>query len=157
MESQIKRLYEGMFVLPQSFVREDQQAAFDMLQDLFKKFDVEVKHLNIWAERSLAYEINHVREATYILTYIECTPEKVAKVERAVHISDNILRCLIVKPEPRFNLEEYAESLIVVEEGIDEEPVAAAVPAVEVAATAAIPAVEVAAPALEKLDSEEVK
>jgi len=142
MESQIKRLYEGMFVLPQSFVREDQQAAFDMLQDLFKKFDVEVKHLDIWAERSLAYEINHVREATYILTYIECTPEKIAKVERAVHISDNILRCLIVKPEPEFNLQEYIENLNKEEEVAEEETVAAA----------AVPA-----PVAEELASEEVK
>lgn len=142
MESQIKRLYEGMFVLPQSFVREDQQAAFDMLQDLFKKFDVEVKHLDIWAERSLAYEINHVREATYILTYIECTPEKIAKVERAVHISDNILRCLIVKPEPEFNLQEYIENLNKSEEEVaEEETVVAAVPA----------------PVAEELASEEVK
>ena len=131
-----------MFVLPQSFVREDQQAAFDMLQDLFKKFDVEVKHLDIWAERSLAYEINHVREATYILTYIECTPEKIAKVERAVHISDNILRCLIVKPEPEFNLQEYIENLNKEEEVAEEETVAAA----------AVPA-----PVAEELASEEVK
>ena len=86
MDSQIKRLYEGMFVLPQSYVREDQQAAFDMLNALFQKFGVEVKYLDIWAERSLAFEINHVREATYVLTYFECSPDVIAKIERAVHI-----------------------------------------------------------------------
>ena len=124
MESKIKRLYEGMFVLPQSLVREDQQAAFDMLNDLFKKFEVEVKYLCIWAERSLAYEIKHVREATFILTYFECEPEKVAKIERAVSISDNILRCLLVKPAPGFDLQKFIENADKEEEEIPEEVVA---------------------------------
>ena len=136
MDSQIKRLYEGMFVLPQSYVREDQQAAFDMLNALFQKFGVEVKYLDIWAERSLAFEINHVREATYVLTYFECSPDVIAKIERAVHISDNILRCLLVKPAPGFNLEEYIENA-----GKEEET------------TVSVPA----APSVEELDTEEVK
>lgn len=110
MESQIKRLYEGMFVLPQSFVREDQQAAFSMIEDLFKKFEADLMHIAVWAERSLAYEINHVREATYILTYFECETDKLVKIERAIRISDNILRCLIVKPMPGFNLQDYIEN-----------------------------------------------
>ena len=113
-----------MFVLPQSLVREDQQAAFDMLNDLFKKFEVEVKYLCIWAERSLAYEIKHGREATFILTYFECEPEKVAKIERAVSISDNILRCLLVKPAPGFDLQKFIENADKEEEEIPEEVVA---------------------------------
>lgn len=130
-----------MFVLPQSYVREDQEAAFDMLKALFGKFEVEIKYLDVWAERSLAYEINHVREATYVLTYFECTPEKIAKLERAVSISDNILRCLLVKPAPGFNLEEFIENAGKEEEVVEEEPVVASAPA----------------PSVEELDTEEVK
>lgn len=123
-----------MFVLPQSYVREDQKAAFEMLNDLFKKFEVEVKYMDIWAERSLAYEIKHVREATYVLTYFDAEPEKIAKLERAVNISDNILRCLLVKPAPGFNLQEFIDNEGKIdEEEIIPEEVVVAPPVVDVA------------------------
>lgn len=110
MENKSTRLYEGMFVLPQTYVREDQNRAFGLLKAAFEKHEAEVKHMDIWSERSLAYEINHVREATFILTYFEAQPEAIAKIERTFRITDNILRSLIVRPEVDFNLEEFIKN-----------------------------------------------
>lgn len=107
MENKTSRLYEGMFVLPQTYVREDQERAFELIKAALGKHEAEVKYIDVWSERSLAYEINHVREATYVLTYFEACPEAIAKIERTFRITDNILRSLIVKPEPGFSLEVY--------------------------------------------------
>lgn len=111
MENNDKRLYEGMFIMPQTFVREDEAAAFEVLKGVFEKFEAEVKHMGVWSERSLAFEINHVREATYVLTYFEAQPESIAKLERTFHITDNVLRTLIVKPEKGFDLDVYKKEL----------------------------------------------
>jgi ribosomal protein S6 len=63
--------------------------------------------MDIWSERSLAYEINHVREASFILTYFEAEAEAIAKIERTFRITDNILRTLVVRPEKEFDLETF--------------------------------------------------
>ena len=101
------RIYEGMFVLPQTFVREDKERAFELLTSALAKHDAEVKYMDIWSERSLAYEINHVREASYVLVYFEAESEAIAKIERTFRITDNILRLLIVRPEKGFDLETF--------------------------------------------------
>jgi small subunit ribosomal protein S6 len=101
------RIYEGMFVLPQTFVREDKERAFELLTSALAKHDAEVKYMDIWSERSLAYEINHVREASYVLVYFEAESESIAKIERTFRITDNILRLLVVRPEKGFELDTF--------------------------------------------------
>jgi small subunit ribosomal protein S6 len=119
MENKTTRLYEGMFVLPQTYVREDQNRAFELLKSAFEKHEATIKHMDVWSERSLAYEINHVREATFILTYFEAQPEAIAKIERTFRITDNILRCLIVKPEIEFSLEDFIKNRDAIAEETD--------------------------------------
>jgi small subunit ribosomal protein S6 len=107
MENTTNRLYEGMFVLPQTYVREDQDRAFELIKSALEKHEAVTKYMDVWSERSLAYEINHVREATFVLTYFDASPEAVAKIERTFRITDNILRTLIVKPAPGFDLDTF--------------------------------------------------
>jgi small subunit ribosomal protein S6 len=109
MESTAKNLYEGMFVLPQTYVREDQSGAFALLSETMEKFGAEIRHKEIWAERPLAYEINHVREASYVLMYFDASADAIAKIERQFRITDNVLRVLIVNPAKDFNLETFLE------------------------------------------------
>jgi small subunit ribosomal protein S6 len=107
MESTEKSLYEGMFVLPQTYVREDQTAAFALLSETMEKFGAGIRYKEIWAERPLAYEINHVRDASYILMYFDASSEAIAKIERQFRITDNVLRVLIVNPPKDFCIETF--------------------------------------------------
>ena len=107
MENTTNRLYEGMFVLPQTYVREDQGRAFELIKAALEKHEAVIKYMDVWSERSLAYEINHVREATFVLTYFDAYPEAIAKIERTFRITDNILRTLVVKPTPGFDLDTF--------------------------------------------------
>jgi small subunit ribosomal protein S6 len=107
MENTTNRLYEGMFVLPQTYVREDQDRAFELIKAALEKHEAVIKYMDVWSERSLAYEINHVREATFVLTYFDACPEAIAKIERTFRITDNILRTLVVKPTPGFDLDTF--------------------------------------------------
>jgi small subunit ribosomal protein S6 len=100
------RLYEGMFVMPQTLVREDKDSAFGVIKAVLTKFDAKIEYIDIWQERALAFEINHVRNATYILTYFNAEAEVISKIERAIRITDEILRALIVRPSKDFDLEQ---------------------------------------------------
>ena len=100
------RLYEGMFVMPQTLVRENKEAAFEIIKAVLAKYDAQIEYIDVWQERSLAYEINHVRNATFILTYFNAEVTTISKIERTIRITDEILRALIVRPEKGFVLSE---------------------------------------------------
>lgn len=122
MEKSLK-MYEGMFVLPQTFVKEDQEKAFELITSILKKYEADIEFIDIWDERPLAYEIKHVRAATFILVYFNAYAEAVGKIERATTITDEILRCLIVKPAKNFDLEKFkieSKDKKVVEEVVEE-------------------------------------
>lgn len=99
--------YEGIFIMPQSFVREDKQRAFDILNDLIRKFEGTVDYIDIWSERKMTYPIKHVRDAAYILTYFKAPGDAVRKIERAITLEDSILRCMIIRPDKSFDLEKF--------------------------------------------------
>ena len=102
----ITRLYEGMFVLPQTLVRQDKDKAFDLIKSVLTKYDAKVEYIEIWDERALAYEMNHVRDATYVLAYFNAEASVISKIERTIRITDDILRALILRPEANFDLAE---------------------------------------------------
>lgn len=99
-------LYEGMFIFPQSLVRENQKKALDEITAIIQKFEGKVEDIRVWAERPLSYEIKHVRDVSYVLCYFQAPPGAIGKIERSVLISDNILRCLILKPLKKLTLDD---------------------------------------------------
>lgn len=108
MDTVIK-LYEGMFVLPQTLVREDKEKAFGVIKSILEKFEAKTEYMDIWQERPLAYEIKNVRNATYILTYFKAQPEVISKIERLINITDDILRALIIRCEQAVDYENLGD------------------------------------------------
>ncbi len=96
-------LYEGIFIFSQPFYRENPDRAFGEIRGIVEKFGGKVVAIRLWSERSLAYEIKKVREASFVICHFEAPADSLGKIERGVLISDNILRCLIVKPEKGFD------------------------------------------------------
>ena len=50
-----------------------------------------------WGRRQLAYPINKVHKAHYVLMNIECNGETLAELEHAFKFNDAVLRHLIIK------------------------------------------------------------
>ena len=48
MENTTNRLYEGMFVLPQTYVREDQDRAFELIKSALEKHEAVTKYMDVW-------------------------------------------------------------------------------------------------------------
>ena len=50
-----------------------------------------------WDRRRLAYPINKVQEATYVLMYFRADPQVPAELDRLFRISDEVIRHLIIR------------------------------------------------------------
>jgi small subunit ribosomal protein S6 len=108
-----------------------------------------IHRLEDWGRRQLAYPIQKVHKAHYLLMNIECDKETLAELEHAFKFNDAVLRHLIVStteakvaPSPMMK-EEKSRSLT----GRDAPRDAETPRAPEVAAVAAAPAPAAAAPA----------
>ncbi|HUD07091.1 MAG TPA: 30S ribosomal protein S6 [Candidatus Saccharimonadales bacterium] len=54
-----------------------------------------------WGKRKLAYPIKKQDHAIYVFYTIDVDPKDVRKIESALNITDEIIRYLIVKPNPK--------------------------------------------------------
>lgn len=86
-----------------------------------------IHRLEDWGRRQLAYPIQKVHKAHYVLMNIECSGETLAELEHAFRFNDAVLRHLTVKmdravtePSPMMK-EEKAKSLSAAEEKAVEE------------------------------------
>ena len=55
----------------------------------------------LWEERRLAYPINGHRKGTYWLSYFRVSGDQIAGLNRQCQITDEILRHLVLKVDPR--------------------------------------------------------
>ena len=56
----------------------------------------EVSH---WGRRKLAYPIQRQLEGNYVLTQLQMEPQQTKELERGLHISEEVMRHLLVRVE----------------------------------------------------------
>jgi small subunit ribosomal protein S6 len=142
-----KRIYEGLFLFPQSATG-NLRGAVDHLSELFERAGADVLSLGKWDERRLAYEIKGNKRGVYFLAYLKLDPTSLVGLERDCNLSEQLLRAMVTRAEdiPTETIE-AADGRAKLEDEIKvrgEE--AAAAPAATVTATTAAPA-ETTAPA----------
>ena len=110
------RHYEIVFI-----VHPDQSEQVPAMVDRYKSLvtsrEGQVHRLEDWGRRQLAYPIQKIHKAHYVLMNIECDGETLAELEHAFKFNDAVLRHLTVKkkkavtsPSPMMK-EEKARSL----------------------------------------------
>jgi small subunit ribosomal protein S6 len=99
METAVKKkLYEGMFLVD-SAQASDWDKVIATLEAVLQKADSEIVSMRKWDDRKLAYEIEGKARGTYILCYFRADGRKVQEIERAVQLSEQIMRVLILSAE----------------------------------------------------------
>ena len=68
---------------------------------MIEKLGGEMLVSRLWEERRLAYPIKGQRKGTYWLTYFRLDASLIGDLRRQCQITDDILRVLFVKVEPR--------------------------------------------------------
>ena len=102
-----------------------------------------VHRLEDWGRRQLAYPINKIHKAHYVLLNIECTGEVLAELENAFRFNDAVLRNLVVRRKEAIT--EDSHIMKAEKEGNyrkDREPVAERSNNVSGEAAAAVPATD---------------
>lgn len=91
------RHYEIVFI-----VHPDQSEQVPAMVERYKTMITEangkIHRLEDWGRRQLAYPINKIHKAHYVLMNIETTPEVVGELETAFRFNDAVLRHLTSKP-----------------------------------------------------------
>lgn len=77
----------------------DLSKAEDRVKKIFTDNGGEVKAIDNWGKRKLAYKINNNEHAIYVFYEVLLPPAGVNKVEAALNITDEVIRFLITKPD----------------------------------------------------------
>ncbi len=92
------RFYEGMFLFDNAFTHE--WAAVEAeVKRLCDRIGAELLVCVKFDERRLAYEIKKRKRGTFVLTYFNVEPERIADLERDVQLSESVLRVLVLRAE----------------------------------------------------------
>jgi small subunit ribosomal protein S6 len=95
----VKKLYEGLFLVDSGEAAADWDGINKTIGKVLARGDAEVVSIRKWDERRLAYDIKGKSRGTYILTYFRGDPSKVAAIERAAQLSEQIMRVLIIRTD----------------------------------------------------------
>ncbi|GBC95923.1 30S ribosomal protein S6 [bacterium HR16] len=133
--------YEAMYLVHPSVDEERLAEIIARYNQVVESAGGVIEHSGKWDRRRLAYPINKVQEATYVLMYFRADPQVPAELDRLFRISDEVIRHLIVRhdkphlvltvPTTEETAEQIAEEEAVVEEPIEVPEAAEEEPAVE--------------------------
>lgn len=101
MAAKQANVYEGMFILDPSKYSRDPVATSQQIGDMIVQNGGTVLASRLWDERKLAYPINGHKKGVYWLTYFKMPGEGITPLERQCEITDDVIRKLILKVDPR--------------------------------------------------------
>ena len=99
METEVKRLYEGMFLVDSGIAASDWGGVIESVEKVLARAGAEVVSLHKWDERSLAYDVVGKSRGTYILTYFHAEPGRISGIERDVQLSESLMRVLVLRTD----------------------------------------------------------
>ena len=96
-----QHVYEGLFIFDSNRYSRDAGGVSGQIAEMVRKCGGEMMVSRLWEERRLAYPINGQRKGTYWLSYFKLDSRHVATIERECQLSESVLRCLLLKVDPR--------------------------------------------------------
>ncbi len=91
--------YELIVVLNATLTDEDRAAAMDKVNEYITREGGTVTKVDEWGLKTLAYEIQKMKEAYYYVIDFEAPVNAPADIESNIRIMEQVLRFLIVKQE----------------------------------------------------------
>ena len=93
------RTYELMTIFRPELAETDVRSEVSTIESALTARGAELDTTDFWGKRRLAYEIKHVQEGYYAVVTFTAEAEAVADVDRALSLSDNVLRHKFIRPE----------------------------------------------------------
>lgn len=96
-----QRVYEGMFILDSNRYARDPGGVSGKVNQLIESHGGEILVSRLWVDQKLAYPIKGQRKGAYWLAYFRLDSLKLDDLKRQLQITDDILRSLMIKIDPR--------------------------------------------------------
>lgn len=93
------RKYEVMTIHRPEIVEDDVRSKVAEIEALLKARGAEITDTDFWGKRRFAYEIEHLNEGFYSVVDFEADPDLVDRMDRALGLSDSVLRHKILRWE----------------------------------------------------------
>jgi len=97
----VRRDYELGFILNPEVSEEQTSAILERLEKIVKNYDGQVVKVNQWGRRRLAYPIEHHRDGYYVFIDMILTPETVLELDRTLKVSEEVMRHLVKRRDPK--------------------------------------------------------
>lgn len=97
----MRRDYEIGFILNPEVNEEQTRAILERIEQIVANYDGQVFKVNQWGRRRLAYPIDHHRDGYYVFIDTILTPETIAELDRTLKVSEEVLRHLIKRRDPK--------------------------------------------------------
>lgn len=88
-----------MFLVDSAKAASDWDGVNAAINKILEKAEAEIVSMRKWDDRRLAYDIRRTGRGTYLLCYFRADGQKIQGIEKAVQLSENIIRVLILSTE----------------------------------------------------------
>lgn len=90
------REYECLLILPADADEATVGTVTDRIQRVVAKHSGEVRGVDRWGRRRLAFEIEHQSEGYYVVVEFTADPARIGELDRALQLADEVLRFKVV-------------------------------------------------------------
>jgi small subunit ribosomal protein S6 len=97
----VRRDYELGFILHPEVSEERARTILERIEQIVTAHDGQVVRVNHWGRRRLAYPIEHNRDGIYVFVDMVVTPETLPELDRTLKVSEEVLRHLMKRRDPR--------------------------------------------------------
>jgi small subunit ribosomal protein S6 len=94
----------------------DLSKAEDRVKKIFTDNGGEVKSIDNWGKRKLAYPIKRNEHAIYVFYTVDLPPASLSKIDSTLNITDEVIRFLITKPDLKAIAKAEAEKALKAEQ-----------------------------------------
>lgn len=93
------RKYELMTIFPLD--EEKSNRGKDAVREVLASFGAEIEKEELFGDRDLTYEVAKQRRGRFILFTLKLNPDKIAEIDKAFKITENLLKYLFVRLEDK--------------------------------------------------------
>src|SRR5438105_2001326 len=97
----MRRDYELGFILNPEVNEEQTRAILERVEQVVANHDGQIVRINQWGRRRLGYPIEHHRDGFYVFIDMILTPETVIELERTLKVSEEVLRHIVKRRDPK--------------------------------------------------------
>ena len=120
----MSRMYETIYIVKPDLVDEENKALTTKINEVIAKMNGEVRKLEDWGVRKLAYPINKITRGRYMYLRSDGDAALIAELERRLRLDDRVIRYQSVKLEKDTIVAEPAKPVEAEESAPEEEATA---------------------------------